>query len=117
MDEKLTELLREHKQKISLIFCGHYHADFTKLVNKVLINIFSWKPLLPLLVVTRMILNILFSNKVSSNVEKYYKKRTKIPALLTEFGVRIIPAPGGMMGFGGGFLILDLETLEIKKYR
>ena len=63
-----------------------------------------------------MLLNFIFDKQKSQGIQECYRERKMIPELIKEFGVQIIPAPGGMQGLGGGFLVLDMETLEVKKY-
>lgn len=113
MNKRLANLIRTYKP---LVFCGHYHANFSLWVNKILIKIFCWKLLAPLRLITRLALNVIFDSEISLAVQKYYQKRRIVPALMKEFDVQIIPAPDGMLGFGGGFLVLDLETLEIERF-
>lgn len=116
MNKRLTNLIRDYKKGISLIFCGHYHAQATLSIVKWLIRIFNWKTLIPIRWTLRFLLTIVFDADISKAVQKSYRQRSMVPQLMEEFNVRIIPAPGGMLGFGGGFLTLDLDTLEVTKY-
>lgn len=116
MDKRLATLIRQYRVKIPLIFCGHYHAQITLKAVKWLIRIFNWKSLTPIRGLLRIALNISFDKEISKAVEDSYRQRREVPELMDEFNVQIIPAPGGMLGFGGGFLILDLDNLEIKRY-
>ncbi|MEA2006694.1 MAG: metallophosphoesterase [Patescibacteria group bacterium] len=115
MDERLASMIRVDKNKIPLVFCGHYHAQMTLFAVRMLIRIFNWKILFPIRWALRLLLNIAFDGEISKAVQESYRQRKMVPSLMKEFDVQIIPAPGGMLGFGGGFLTLDLETLEIVK--
>lgn len=116
MDEKLASMIRFDKKKMPLVFCGHYHAQMTLFAVRMLIRVFNWKILFPIRWTLRLLLKIAFDGEISKAVQESYRERKFVPSLMKEFGVQIIPAPGGMLGFGGGFLTLDLETLEIVKY-
>ena len=115
MDQRLVNLIREHKHNISLIFCGHYHAQLTLTAVRWLIRICNWKILTPIRWMLRLMLKIAFDSEISKAVQESYRERKEIPSLMDEFDVQIIPAPGGMLGFGGGFLTLELDTLEVTK--
>lgn len=116
MNERLVNLIRVFKPYIPLIFCGHYHAQLTLTAVKWLISVCNWKVLAPVRWMLRLILNIAFDSEISRAVQESYRERKKVPKLMEEFDIQIIPAPGGMLGFGGGFLVLDTETLEITKF-
>lgn len=116
-DPGLCNLLRTHREKIKLFFCGHYHSTVTLNVIKVFIMIFNSRMLLPYRWMVKIMLWYAFSGNANivKLIEQYFRKRKNIPNLVREFGVKIIPAPTGMFGIGGGFLTLNLETLEVKK--
>jgi len=115
-DDRLSGLIRKYRDRIDMIFFGHCHAEFSVLINKWLARIFSWKRLFPFRMMLRLVLNLVFDSDISKRVQEYYLERLEVSALIDEFGAKLIPAPDGMMGFGGGFLVLDLETLEVTKY-
>lgn len=117
--EPLLEIVREHKEngKIKLIFCGHFHARETLGFFNLLVKCFNgpwWIQWLSGLI--SIITWKAFSLDIAKRVQKYFVERRQLPAILKELGVTIIPAPGGMMGIGGGFLVLNMETLKVKKY-
>ncbi|XLQ19959.1 MAG: metallophosphoesterase family protein [Candidatus Moraniibacteriota bacterium] len=113
-NERFLKIINDHKDNIELFFCGHYHSNISLLFNQVAIRAFTSKWLLPIRVLLRLVLNIAFDKEISRGVEKYYLERIEIPKLMSEFGVKIIPAPDGMFGFGGGFMILNLDNLEVE---
>lgn len=117
-DPGLRYILLSNREKIKLFFCGHYHSVVTLEFVKVLIAIFNTRILFPY----RWMLKLLLwyasggNSKMVRKIEKYFRKRKNIPCLMRELNVVIIPAPTGMFGMGGGFLTLDLETMEIQKF-
>lgn len=56
----------------------------------------------------------------ASFVSVIYKLNREKRALFEKYETTVVPAPGGVLGFGGGFLILELSDdghMEIKKIR
>jgi len=118
-DENLLRLISLYREKIKLIFCGHYHAEATLRFVKWLVRIFNSSWLLPIRCLVMLSLWPVFGWPIAKAIREYFRKRKNIPDLIKELNVQIIPAPGGMLGFGGGFLILNLfedGKFEIEKH-
>jgi len=121
MDEDLLSLIRVNRKKIKAIFYGHYHSWMNLFFSKILVNIFNCWWLLPL----RMLANAIFwiisgkDMRIVRVLGKYFQLRKNIPAIIKELKMTLIPAPTGMFGIGGGFLVLEISDngkLEIIKY-
>ncbi|MDI6778169.1 MAG: metallophosphoesterase [Patescibacteria group bacterium] len=117
-DPGLRHILLANREKIKLFFCGHYHSLVTLGFVKALIAIFN----VPILFPYRWTLRLLLWYATSGNgvmvkkIEAYFQKRKNIPRLMRVLNVRVIPGPTGMFGMGGGFLTVNLETLEVKRF-
>ena len=116
-NEHLYRSIRENRGKIVHIFCGHWHATWNYWPNWLLAKIFNNWWLYPADMFVRFILLLLSKSfRITREVKRDYKRFKDVPARMQELGVTIIPAPLGMLGFGGGFLALDLETMNIEKF-
>jgi hypothetical protein len=116
MDEKLLNLILQNKEKVKAIFYGHYHSQVNLFFAKVLVKIFNcWWLFFP-----RIMLNIIFwiasgrDMRIVRELGRYFHSRKNIPKLIKELDMVLIPAPTGMFGIGGGFLVLKLEDGEVK---
>lgn len=91
------------KNKNFTVFCGHMHADWTLRAYEALGKI-SKSPF-------RIIMPKKIRIWASDNLERL--------DLFRKYDLQIIPAPGGMMGLGGGFKILNIYddgSYGIEKY-
>lgn len=115
--QPLSDLMRANRKNIKKVFCGHYHAQETVMIFNLLITIFKSFCFAWVMGLISWLLLIAFKNlRMVFEIRKYFFSRRRLPALMKEFDVIVIPAPGGMMGIGGGFLVLDLEDLSVQKY-
>lgn len=113
----LYEMLCRFRSRIAHIFCGHWHAQWNFWPNWLLAKIFNNWWLYPADLFIRIVLLLLSRNfRIPRLVKRDYQRFKYVPERMRELRVTIIPAPLGMLGFGGGFLTLDLETMQIKKY-
>lgn len=110
-------LITCYRSKIEKIFTGHWHAQWNYWPNWLLAKIFNHWWLYPFDLFIRFALLILSrSFHIQRAVKRDYRRYKEVPRRVKELKAAIIPAPLGILGFGGGFLTLDLETLEVKKY-
>ncbi|OGI26638.1 MAG: hypothetical protein A2359_00775 [Candidatus Moranbacteria bacterium RIFOXYB1_FULL_43_19] len=116
-NDDLYRVIRRHQNKIRHVFCGHWHAAWSFWSNWLLAKIFNNWWLYPDDLFVRFLLLLLSKSlRISGEVKRSFKRFKDVPARMRELGVTIIPAPLGMLGFGGGFLTLDMETMEIQKF-
>lgn len=116
-DDHLYRVIRDNRGKIAHIFCGHWHAAWAFWINWLLIKIFNKWWLYPADLFIRSIIILLSKSfRIAREVKRDFRRFEDVPARMQELGVTIIPAPLGMLGFGGGFLTLNLETMEITRY-
>jgi hypothetical protein len=111
MDQELLEIIRSNQKKIEAIFYGHYHSKISLLFLKIMVNTFNlWWLILP-----RVFLNIIFwiisgrDMKIARELGKYFRSRKNIPEIIKELNMTLVPAPTGMFGFGGGFMVLEVK--------
>ncbi|MFZ2192773.1 MAG: hypothetical protein WAV31_00855 [Candidatus Moraniibacteriota bacterium] len=122
MDKNLLDVIRSNREKIKEILYGHYHSSVNLFFAKLMIKIFNtWWLIFP-----RIILDIIFwffsgrSMRIVRELGKYFRSRKNIPKIIEELGAILIPAPTGMFGIGGGFLILEVfddGNIKIEKYK
>lgn len=111
MDERLLKLIRVNREKVKAIFFGHYHSWLNLFFSKILITIFNSSLLVP----CRLILYFIFwifsgrNKKIVRELGKHFRSRKSIPAIIKELEMILIPAPTGMFGIGGGFLVLEIS--------
>jgi len=116
-NDELYWIIQRYRSRIMHIFCGHWHAEWNFWPNWLLAKIFNNWWLYPADLIVRFIILLLSrSFWIAREVKGDYKRFKNVPTRIRESGVTIIPAPLGMLGLGGGFLVLDLETMEIQKY-
>lgn len=121
-DKGLFYLIDKNRKNIKLIFCGHYHSEINLSFTKILIKIFNSEKLWAIRWIFKKAVWLASSRNdlLVQRVEEYFQKRKNIPSLIDEFNIKIIPAPGGMYGIGGGFFVLDLHsdgTYSIEKHK
>jgi len=116
LDESLARVIRENKDKIVMNFYGHHHSRYFSVITRVLIRIFTWKSLILVRWLTQLGLSLVFGREVSSRAQGYYRRIKLMPDLVKELEFKLIPGPGGMLGFGRGFLVLNLDNLKVEKY-
>lgn len=117
-NNRLFNTLKNNRGKIARIFCGHWHAQWNFWPNWLLVKIFnSWWLYLADLLIRLIIVVLSKSFHISREVKRDFQKFKEVPGRMRELDITIIPAPLGMLGLGGGFLILDLETMEIQKFK
>ncbi|EKE19931.1 MAG: hypothetical protein ACD_8C00083G0004 [uncultured bacterium] len=84
------------------VFCGHMHAEFSLLAYKKLGELASSK----------------YAFILPAKILKWAKSNGWRLQLFEKYDLQIIPAPGGMMGIGGGFKVLNIHkdgTFEVRK--
>jgi hypothetical protein len=105
-----NRILKYHGKKKIKVFCGHMHAES---------SLKSYERL-------GKIANSWFGKKIISKTEKgkkvmdWAKGNLKRMEIFKKYNLQIVPALGGMMGKGGGFLILNLcddGSFEIEKHK
>jgi hypothetical protein len=121
-DKGLFYLIDKNRKNIKLIFCGHYHSEINLYFTKILIKIFNSRKFELIRWIFKKMVWLASSRNdlLVQRVEEYFQKRKNIPSLIKEFNIKIIPAPGGMYGIGGGFFVLDLRsdgTYSVKKHK
>lgn len=117
----LLKLIRDYKSRIKVIFFGHYHSWINLLVTKILVDVYvKWWLILPRILINIIILLLTGEIKKVEKISAYFRKRKNIPKLIKDLGATLIPAPTGMFGIGGGFLILNINddgTYSIEKHK
>lgn len=117
VNEELYQLIKRYQTRIARIFCGHWHATWAYWPNWLLINIFSHWWLYPVDLIVRCLIAMLTKSfRIPREIKRDFRRFKNVPARMRELEIAIIPAPLGMLGFGGGFLTLNLETMEVTRY-
>ena len=102
--------LKNNIGKVERTFSGHQHAQWVNKIYPVLCQLASSSLLeIPL----KPIFNKFFPGK-SDAVWSYFSANRHNAHIWKSLNLTIIPAPGGMLGVGGGFLVADLEDEGIK---
>lgn len=112
---QMFDFLGKNLDKIEKTFTGHNHAQWVNKIYPYLCKVASLRALqMPL----EKIINRQFPGK-GKLVLDYFKANKENNKIWKAVKLMIIPAPGGMMGKGGGFLIADLKEkgIEVKKVR
>ncbi len=105
--------LKENLGKIEMTFSGHQHARWVNKLYPILCRLASADLLkVPL----KNIFNHYFPNK-ADDVWEYFLENKNNAQIWKALNLQIIPAPGGMFGIGGGFLIADIGDEGIKLRR
>ena len=119
-DEKLLNLIRQHRESIKFIFFGHYHSWINLISLRILSTIYGNDSFRLL----QSILNLVFlglakgDREIVRKLGEYFRERRDIPGIIKELGAILIPAPSGTFGIGGGyFYTLDIEKMELKKHK
>lgn len=118
-DKQLLSLIRANRSKIKFIFFGHYHSWINLFFMRIMSTIYSVK----MYGVCRLVLNKIFlivakgDSRIVEELGKYFYKRRNIPRIIKELGAILIPAPSGTFGIGGGYMVLDIEKVTIKKHK
>ena len=107
--------LKNHLGKIERTFSGHQHAQWVNTIYPKLCHLASSNLLESPL---KMVFNKFFPNKADA-VWCYFRQNKDNAPIWKSVNLTIIPAPGGMMGIGGGFLVADLydEGIEVRKMK
>lgn len=101
----MFDFLGEHLDNIERTFSGHQHAQWVNTIYPHLCAAASSRVLaLPL----NPLFNAFFPGKADA-VWEYFRKNKDNAAIWSAVKLSVIPAPGGMMGVGGGFLVADLK--------
>lgn len=116
-DERLLGIITSSKERIKFIFFGHYHSELNLFVAKMLIRIYTKCWLFPVRWIVNLMVWLAFGRKKQKvhAISQYFKKRRNIPKIIKSLNAVLIPAPNGMFGIGGGFLVFDTETGKIRK--
>lgn len=102
--------LKNYLGKIERTFSGHQHAQWVNKILPILYQVASFKLLeIPL----KPVFNKFFPGKADA-VWDYLNQNKGNAPIWKSVNLTIIPAPGGMMGIGGGFLVADLHDEGIK---
>jgi hypothetical protein len=109
----MFSFLGKNLDKIEKTFSGHQHAQW---VNKIYPNLCSMASSRVLELPLKPLFNKFFPGKADA-VWDYFRQNKDNAKIWNSVKLSIIPAPGGMLGIGGGFLIVDLkeEGIEVKK--
>jgi hypothetical protein len=109
----MFSFLGKNLDKIEKTFSGHQHAQW---VNKIYPNLCSMASSRVLELPLKPLFNKFFPGKADA-VWDYFRQNKDNAKIWNSVKLSIIPAPGGMLGIGGGFLIADLkeEGIEVKK--
>jgi hypothetical protein len=107
--EYIREYYFMHNKNFSA-FCGHMHAEFVPALNVFLGKIVSRN------------FSAQFSKKSARwrAVHKWAVGNLLRADLFDRYNLQVIPAPGGFLGLGGGFLVLDLyddKNWKVQKYK
>ncbi|HLN19042.1 MAG TPA: hypothetical protein VK255_02620, partial [Patescibacteria group bacterium] len=116
----LLGMLRIFRQKIKMVFCGHLHASEILSIFCVLIKIQNSILGAWISGIIFLLMWAAFDFRIAKKIYRYFRERKNLPGLVKEFNIQVIPAPGGMMGLGGGFLTLNINddgTIELEKHR
>ena len=107
--------LKNYIGKIERTFSGHQHARW---VNKIYPDICSLASFHALELLAKPLFNKFFPGKADA-VWNYFRQNKDNARIWNMLKLSIIPAPGGMKGIGGGFLIADLkeEGIEVRKIK
>ncbi len=105
--------LRKNLKKIEMTFAGHQHAQW---VNQIYPNICRMASLRMLELPLKPLFNKFFPGKADF-VWDYFRQNKENARIWNAMKLSIIPAPGGMLGVGGGFLIVDLKEDGIEIYK
>ena len=111
----MFSFLGKNLDKIEKTFSGHQHAQWVNTIYPKLCSMassraleFSMKP----------VFNKFFPGKADA-VWNYFRENKDNAQIWNALKLSIIPAPGGMLGVGGGFLIADLKEdgIEVRKVK
>ena len=111
----MFQFLGKNLDKIEKTFSGHQHAQWVNKIYPTLCSTASSRVLqLPL----KPLFNKFFPGKADA-VWNYFRQNRGNAQIWNSVKLSIIPAPGGMLGIGGGFLIADLKEngIEVKKIK
>ena len=111
----MFSFLGKNLEKIEKTFSGHQHAQWVNRIYPTLCSTASSRVLeLPL----KPFFNKFFPGKADA-VWNCFRQNKDNARIWDSVKLSIIPAPGGMLGVGGGFLIADLkeEGIEVKKVK
>ncbi|HHE45726.1 MAG TPA: hypothetical protein ENL05_00025 [Candidatus Moranbacteria bacterium] len=111
----MFSFLGKNLDKIEKTFSGHQHAQWVNKIYPHLCKMASSRVLeLPL----KPLFNKFFPGKANA-VWEYFRQNKENANIWKSVKLSIIPAPGGMLGIGGGFLIADLKEngIEVKKIK
>ncbi len=111
----MFSFLGKNLDKIEKTFSGHQHAQW---VNKIYPNLCSMASSRVLELPLKPLFNKFFPGKADA-VWDYFRQNKDNAQIWNSVKLSIIPAPGGMLGIGGGFLIADLKEngIEVKKIK
>lgn len=102
--------LKDNLGKIVKTFSGHQHAKWTNKIYPWLCRLASSRVLaFPL----KPTFNWFFPGKANA-VWDYFRQNKGNAKIWKQLKLSVIPAPGGMLGIGGGFLIADFGEEEIR---
>ncbi|MDX9912953.1 MAG: metallophosphoesterase, partial [Candidatus Moranbacteria bacterium] len=96
-DEYIRDYYYMHNKNIK-VFCGHMHAEWSLDVYRKLGNMALSKR----------------ANLLPGKIHKWAKGNRSRLKLFEKYQLQIVPAPGGMMGLGGGFLILTIHNAKFR---
>jgi hypothetical protein len=111
----MFSFLGKNLDKIEKTFSGHQHAQW---VNKIYPNLCSVASSRLLELPMKPLFNKFFPGKADA-VWNYFRQNKDNAQIWNSVKLSVIPAPGGMLGVGGGFLIANLKEngIEVKKVK
>ena len=105
--------LKNNLGELERTFSGHQHAQWVNKIYPQICQVASSKIMAKPL---KAIFNKMFPGKAEA-VWKYFQDNKDNASIWNAVKLSIIPAPGGMMGVGGGFLVADLNEEGIKVHK
>lgn len=101
-DEYIRDYYYMHNKNIK-IFCGHMHAEWSLDVYRKLGSLALSK----------------YAYLLPKKIREWASDNRSRLELFEKYQLQIVPAPGGMMGLGGGFLVLSIynTTFSIDRYK
>lgn len=111
----MFNFLGQNLEKIERTFSGHQHAQW---VNKIYPRLCAMASSRLLEIPLKPVFNKFFPGKADA-VWKYMQQNKDNSAIWQSVKLSIIPAPDGMAGIGGGFLLADLTEngIDVKKVK
>lgn len=104
LDNCVLDCERQGVKRRITVFCGHMHAEWSLKVYRLLGNLSKSK----------------MAKILPGKIRAWAQSNQERLVLFEKYDLQVVPAPGGMMGSGGGFLVMNLYddgTYKIEKHR